>query len=57
MATLLQENTFFDLDRGVKVTRNVAQRPLHHVTYLGTKFKVAMSNSLGRDAFTRKYII
>ena len=37
-------------------TQNVAQYPLHHVTYLGTKFKVAMSNGLGGDAFTRKYI-
>ena len=43
----------FDLDLGVKVTRNVAQYPLHHVTYLGTKFKVAVSNGLGGDAFTR----
>ena len=42
---------------GVKVTQNVAQYPLHHVTYLATKFKVAMSNDLGEDAFTRKYII
>ena len=49
----LQEITFFDLDLGVKVTRNVAQYPLHHVTYLGTKFKVAVSNGLGRDEFTR----
>ena len=49
----LQEITLFDLDLGVKVTRNVAQYPLHHVTYLGTKFKVAMSNGLGGDAFTR----
>ena len=48
----LQEITFFDLDLGVKVTRNVAQYPLHHVTYLGSKFKVAVSNSLGRDEFT-----
>ena len=43
----------FDLDLGVKVTRNVAQYPLHCVTYLVTKFKVAMSNGLGGDAFTR----
>ena len=33
----LQENILFDLDLGVKVTRNVAQYPLHHVTYPGTK--------------------
>ena len=48
----LPENTLFDLDLGINVTRNVAQYPLHHVTYLGTKFKVAMSNGLGGDAFT-----
>ena len=32
--------TFFDL--GVKVTRNVTQYPLHHVTISATKFEVAM---------------
>ena len=32
----LQENTLFDL--GVMVTRNVAQCPLHHVTYAPTEF-------------------
>ena len=53
----LQENTLFDLDLGVKVTQNVAQWPLHHVTYSATKFEVAMSNNLGGDTFTRKYII
>ena len=37
-----QEITLFDL--GVKVTRNVAQYPLHYVTYLVTKFEVAASN-------------
>ena len=36
-----------------KVTRNVAQYPLHHVTYPSTKFEVAMSNGLGGDTFTR----
>ena len=35
------------------MTRNVAQYPQHYVTYLGTMFKVAMSNGLGGDAFTR----
>ena len=39
------------------VTRNVAQYPLHHVTYSATTFEVAMSNPLGGDTFTRKYII
>ena len=38
----LQENSIFDL--WVKVTQNVAQYPLHHVTYLATKFEVAISN-------------
>ena len=36
-------NTLFDLDLGVKVTQNVAQYPLHHVTYSPTKFEVATS--------------
>ena len=43
----------FDLDPGIKVTRNVAQYHLHHVTYFTTKFKVATSNGLGGDTFTR----
>ena len=29
----------FDLDLGISVTRNVAQYPLHHVTYAATKFE------------------
>ena len=41
----LQENTLFDLD-------HVAQYHLY-VTYLGTKFEVAMSEGLGGDTFTR----
>ena len=48
----LQENSTFDL--GVKVTQNVAQYPLHHVTYSATKFEVATSNRLGGVTFTRK---
>ena len=44
----------FDLDLGV--TQNIAQYPLHHVTYAPAKFEVAMSNDLGGDKFTRKYI-
>ena len=43
----------FNLDLGVKVTRNVAQYPLHHVTYSDTKFEVATSNGLEGDTFTR----
>ena len=46
----------FELDLGVKVTRNVAQYPLYHVTYPATKFEVATSNPLG-DTFTKQYII
>ena len=44
----------FDHDLGVKITRNVAQYPLHHLTYSTTKFEVATSNGLGGDTFTRK---
>ena len=47
-----QENSIFDVDLGVKVTRNVALYPLHHVTYSATKFEVATSNCLGGDTFT-----
>ena len=50
-------NSIFDHDFGVKVTRNIAQYPLHHVIYSATKFKVATSYPLGGDIFTRKYII
>ena len=31
--------------------------PLHHMSYAHAKFKDAMSEGLGGDAFTRKYII
>ena len=53
----LQENTFFELDPKDKAARNVAQYPLHHVTYSATKFEVATSKGLEGDAFTRKFII
>ena len=43
----------FDLDLGVKVTRNVTQYPLHHVIYAPTKFQVATSNGFGEDTITR----
>ena len=36
-----KEITLFDLDPKVKVTRNVAQYPQHHVTYAPAKFDVA----------------
>ena len=42
----LQENTLFDLDLGVKVTKNVIQYPRHYVTYAQAKFEVATSKSL-----------
>ena len=48
---------YLTLGLGVMVTQIVAQYPLSHVTYSGTKFEVAMSNDLGGNAFTRKYII
>ena len=53
----LNENTSFDLVLDIKVTQDVAQYPLHHVTYSDTKFEVATSNNIGRDAFTSKYTI
>ena len=55
----LQENTLltFDLDPKFKVIWSVAQYPLHYVTYAPAKFQVAISNSLGGGAFTRKYNI
>ena len=37
----LQEITLIDLDPKVKVTRNVAQYPWHHVTYAPAKFDFA----------------
>ena len=47
----------FDLDLGVKVTRNVAQYPWHHVISAQAKFEAAASKNLWGDAFTKKYII
>ena len=54
-STPLQIPAFFtfDLYLGGKVTQNVAQYPLHPVTYAPAKFEVATSKGLG-DAFTRK---
>ena len=51
---IYKKNTLFGLDLEVKVTQNIAQYPLHHVAYSGTKFKVATSNGLGGDAFTEQ---
>ena len=50
-----KHNLIFDLDLRNKVTRNVAQYPLHLVTYSATKFDVATSKGLRGDAFTRKF--
>ena len=50
----LQENKSFDLDLRVEVTRNVAQCPLHHVTYAPIEFDVTTPKGLEGDAFTRK---
>ena len=47
---------YLTFDLGLKVTQNVAQYPLHHVTYPASKSEVARSNRLGGDTFTRKYI-
>ena len=52
----LQESTLFDLDLQVNVTLNVAQCPLHHVTYAPTEFEVTTSKALGEE-FTRKFNI
>ena len=38
----LQENSLFGHGLGFKVTQNVAQYPLHHVTYTAAKFEVAI---------------
>ena len=46
----LQENTLKD-------TLNVAQCPLHRVTYAPTEFEVTTSKALGGEAFTRKFNI
>ena len=54
----LLENTVLTVhvDIGVKVTRNVAQYSLHHVTHAPAKFKVASPNGLG-NAFTRNAVL
>ena len=49
----LQENTLFNLDPKVKVTQNVAQYPLRHVTYRAARYEAVSSQGLG-DVFTRK---
>ena len=39
------------LTLGVKVTQNLSQYPLHHVTCAHAWFEVAMSKGLGGDSF------
>ena len=51
------KNTLYDLDLWVKATSNVVQCRPNHMTFVPAKFEIATSNSLGKDAFTRKCII
>ena len=53
----LQENNYLISGYVVKVTQNVAQCPLHHVTYALTEFEVTTSKALRGEAFTRKFNI
>ena len=48
------KSTLFDLD--LQVTLNVAQCPLHHVTYAPTEFEVTTLKALRGEAFTRNSI-
>ena len=41
---IYMELHYLTVDLRVNVTQDVAQYPLHHVTYSDTKFKVATSN-------------
>ena len=43
----------FDIDLGIKFSRNVAKYSIYYVAYVPSKFEVAASNGF-RDAFTRK---
>ena len=38
----------------MKVTQNIAQYPLHHVTYAFAQFEVAMSSGFGRISIYKK---
>ena len=46
----------FDLHLGQGRTQNIAQYPLHHMTYAPAKFEAAMPNCLGGKAFTRNIL-
>ena len=43
----LQGSTLFDLDLQIKVTLNVAQCPLHHMTCAPREFEVTTSKGKG----------
>ena len=43
-----------DIGLRFNVTRNVAQCPLHHVTYANEKFEIATPNGLGEDTMFYK---
>ena len=45
------------LTLGQGQTQNVAQYPLHHMTYTLAKFEAAMSNGFGGNALTRNIYI
>ena len=45
----LQEKSLFHLSIGVKVTRNVAQYPLHNVTYMYAAIKFEVATSKGYE--------
>ena len=52
-----KRNLTFAIDLGGNVIQNVAQYPRHHVTYAYATSEFAMFIGLGKDAFTRKYMI
>ena len=56
---LYKKINYLSFDSKVKVTKNNAQCPLHHVTLVSApaQYEDALSKGLGGDAFTRKYII
>ena len=41
----------------LNVIQKVVKCPPNHMTFAPAKFEIATSNSLGEDAFTRKYTI
>ena len=53
----LQENTLYGLTLVSRSYIMLSSTLQNHMTYAPAKFKVATSNSLGEDAFTRKYIV